>query len=110
YQGGTWGEQPTIEGWNSVTGTVTGIWKIIFSAIFLGYLANLFIGGGMLTYLAVREDDYWDDEDLEDLDKLAKELEDEAKAEAAKTGAEAPKPVADIPKPVEPAAPAPTTT
>lgn len=112
YRGGHWSEAEKIEGYNAVTGTITGIWKIIFSAIFFGYLANLFIGGGMLTYLAVREDDYWDDEDLEDLDKLAKELEDEAKAEAAKTGADAPKPVdapttaAEEPKPVEPATPA----
>ncbi len=82
------GDSSSAEGWSKVTGTVTGVWKIIFSAIFLGYLGNLFIGGGMLTYLAVREDDYWDDEDLEDLDKLAKELEDEAKAEAAKVSPE----------------------
>jgi len=95
-------EESSTEGWSNITGTVTGIWKIIFSAIFLGYLGNLFIGGGMLTYLAVREDDYWDDEDLEDLDKLAKELEDEAKAEAAKVSPEKVSPEAA--KPATPAA------
>jgi hypothetical protein len=76
-------------GWYKVTGAVTGGWKILLGALIVGYCLNLFIGGGMLTYLVVREDDYWDDEDLEDLDKLAKELEEEAKQEAAKGGAQA---------------------
>lgn len=93
---------PTVETWHKVTGSATGVWKILFTVLIGGYLANLFVGGGMLTYLAVREDDYWDDEDLEDLDKLAKELEDEAKAEAAKAAAETP--AAEAPKPAEPAA------
>ncbi len=81
-------EQPSS--YYKATGVVTGIWHIIISAFVLGYCLNLFIGGGMLTYLVVREDDYWDDEDLEDLDQLAKELEQEAKQEAAKEGAGAP--------------------
>ncbi len=95
------------ENWfyNNFTGPVAGIWQIILQALILGYVLNLFISGGMLTYLVVREDDYWDDEDLEDLDKLAKELEEEAKrdqglsptpdakpAEAAKAETTAPKP------------------
>ena len=43
----------------------------------------------MMTYLFVREDDYWDDSDPEDFDKLAKELEEEARqAEAAAAEAE----------------------
>lgn len=79
------------------TGPVTGIWQVIIQALILGYLANLFVAGGMLTYLVVREDDYWDDEDLEDLDKLAKELEEEAKRDQG---------VADTAKPVEAAKPA----
>lgn len=66
------------------TGPITGLWQILISSFILGYCLNLFVGGGMLTYLVVREDDYWDDEDLEDLDQLAKELEEEAKAEQAK--------------------------
>lgn len=86
YGLGTGGE---VGGFHKVTGTVTGIWQIIIAALVVGYALNLFIGGGMLTYLVVREDDYWDDEDLEDLDKLAKELEEEAKQEAAKAAAEA---------------------
>jgi hypothetical protein len=64
-------------------GLIAGFWQTIIGALVLGYCLNLFIGGGMLTYLVVREDDYWDDEDLEDLDKLAKELEEEAKREEA---------------------------
>lgn len=64
-------------------GLIAGFWQTIIGALILGYCLNLFIGGGMLTYLVVREDDYWDDEDLEDLDKLAKELEEEAKREEA---------------------------
>jgi hypothetical protein len=63
---------------------------------------NLLLAGGMVSYLVVREDDYWDDEDLEDLDKLAKELEEEAKREeaalAAAQPAAAPAPAAEPPK------------
>ncbi len=54
-------------------------------ALVLGYALNLFLAGGMLSYLWVREDDYWDDEDLQDLDKLAAELEAEAKQAATPT-------------------------
>lgn len=75
------------------TGPVIGLWQVLIQALILGYLANLFVAGGMLTYLVVREDDYWDDENLEDLDKLAKELEEEAKRDQG---------VADT-KPAEPA-------
>ena len=32
--------------------------------LIIGYALNVFLAGGMLTYLYVREDDYWDDEDL----------------------------------------------
>ena len=74
--------------WGS--GLIAGIWQTLIGALIVGYCLNLFIGGGMLTYLVVREDDYWDDEDLEDLDKLAKELEAEAKQdEAGQPAAEA---------------------
>ncbi len=76
--------------WGS--GLIAGCWQVLVGALILGYCLNLFIGGGMLTYLVVREDDYWDDEDLEDLDKLAKELEDEAKREEAGQPAPAPAP------------------
>ena len=79
-----WGMRQETDGfykWGS--GLVGGFWQTLIGALILGYCLNLFIGGGMLTYLLVREDDYWDDEDLEDLDKLAKELEDEAKREEA---------------------------
>jgi hypothetical protein len=81
------------------TGVITGIWKTLILAVLLGYCMNLLVGGGMLTYLLVREDDYWDDEDLEDLDKLAKELEEEAKrdessAPASQSAAPAPAPAA----------------
>jgi len=86
------------------TGLVVGIWKTLIVAVLLGYCMNLLIGGGMLTYLLVREDDYWDDEDLEDLDKLAKELEEEAKRDEA--GAPAVVPAA--PAPIPPAAAPPT--
>lgn len=75
------------------SGLLTGIWKTIFHALLIGYGLCIFIAGGVLTYLAVREDDYWDDEDLEDLDQLAKELEEEARKEeeaAAKDPALAP--------------------
>lgn len=107
-----------------VTGPVTGVWQVLIQALILGYLANLFVAGGMLTYLVVREDDYWDDENLEDLDKLAKELEEEAKRdqgvateaakpaetakapEAPKPAEAAPAPAAEAPKPPEPPKPA----
>ena len=92
--------ESSINSFHKVTGAVTGVWQVIITGLLLGYCLNLFIGGGMLTYLVVREDDYWDDEDLEDLDQLAKELEDEAKAEASKTGAPA------AAAPIAPAAPA----
>ncbi|MBA3683635.1 MAG: hypothetical protein H0W72_00080 [Planctomycetes bacterium] len=84
------GATPEPSSYYKWTGGATGIWQIIIGAFVLGYCLNLFIGGGMLTYLVVREDDYWDDEDLEDLDQLAKELEEEAKQEAAKESAGAP--------------------
>jgi hypothetical protein len=89
--------------WGS--GLIGGFWQTLIGVLIFGYCLNLFIGGGMLTYLVVREDDYWDDEDLEDLDKLAKELEDEAKREeagqAAPAAAAAPAPT---PPSTEPAA------
>ena len=105
------------------SGPVTGLWQVLILGLILGYLANLFIAGGMLTYLVVREDDYWDDEDLEDLDKLAKELEEEAKrdqgvaSEAAKPAetakapeaakpADAPAAPVETAKPPEPPKPA----
>jgi hypothetical protein len=69
--------------YHDITGPVTGLWQCLIEAMLLGYVLNLFISGGMLTYLVVREDDYWDDENLEDLDKLAKELEEEAKRDQA---------------------------
>lgn len=69
--------------YTNVTGPVEGLWLCLIEAMLLGYVLNLFISGGMLTYLVVREDDYWDDENLEDLDKLAKELEEEAKRDHA---------------------------
>ena len=100
-------------GYYQVTGAVTGGWKTLIGALIIGYCLNLFIGGGMLTYLVVREDDYWDDEDLEDLDKLAKELEEEAKQEAAKSGEPIPAataPTAAVDKPVQPPPAAPTST
>ncbi len=96
----------------NVTGPIAGVWQGIILALILGYVANLFIAGGMLTYLLVREDDYWDDEDLEDLDKLAKELEEEAKrdqaAPAPAAAAPVPAPVATVPAPAPtaPVAPA----
>ncbi len=90
-----------------VTGPVTGVWQCLIEALILGYVLNLFVSGGMLTYLVVREDDYWDDEDLEDLDKLAKELEEEAKRDQAPVPATA-ETVATVPptapKPAEPPA------
>jgi len=79
----------------------------LIQALILGYLANLFVAGGMLTYLVVREDDYWDDENLEDLDKLAKELEDEAKRDqGVATEAAKPAETAKAPEPAKPAEPA----
>jgi hypothetical protein len=111
-----WGTRPTpySDGTNQFhawTGGAAGLWQCLIQALIIGYVANLFIAGGMLTYLVVREDDYWDDEDLEDLDKLAKELEDEAKrdqaAPPAAPAAPAPAPVAEAkaPEPPKPAAP-----
>jgi hypothetical protein len=93
------------------TGPVTGLWQILIQGLILGYVLNLFISGGMLTYLIVREDDYWDDENLEDLDKLAKELEEEAKRDQGVSSSTAAKPAEaakppEPPKPPEPAAPA----
>jgi hypothetical protein len=91
--------------WGS--GLIAGFWQTVIGALVLGYCLNLFIGGGMLTYLVVREDDYWDDEDLEDLDKLAKELEDEAKSEEAGKPAAATPAANPAPAPVPAPAPAP---
>lgn len=65
-------------------GLVVAVWQTLIIALLLGYCMNLALSGGMLTYLWVREDDYWDDEDLQDLDQLAKELEEEAKREDAR--------------------------
>lgn len=111
-----WGTRPSpySDGTNTFhawTGGAVGIWQCLFQGLIIGYVANLFIAGGMLTYLVVREDDYWDDEDLEDLDKLAKELEDEAKRDqAAPPAPVAAAPVAEakpaeVPKPVAPPSP-----
>ncbi len=61
-----------------VTGLLSGIFQTLVIYLIAGYGLNLIIAGGMLSYLHVREDDYWDDEDLADLEKLAKELEEEA--------------------------------
>jgi len=96
-------------------GLVTGIWQCLILVLIYGYVCNLLLSGGMLTYLLVREDDYWDDEDLEDLDQLAKELEDEAKADAAKAQAATAAPAPAVPatppaaeaKPAAPASPPP---
>ena len=79
--------------WAKATGYVVAGWQTLFIALVAGYCLNLALAGGLLTYLWVRENDYWDEEDLQDLDQLAKELEEEAKreeeaeAERAKTGA-----------------------
>ena len=89
--------------YNWGSGLIGGFWQTVVGALVLGYCLNLFIGGGMLTYLLVREDDYWDDEDLEDLDKLAKELEEEAKREDSTQPAPAPAP-ATAPAPAVPPA------
>jgi hypothetical protein len=85
------------------TGPIAGLWQILISSFILGYCMNLFVGGGMLTYLVVREDDYWDDEDLEDLDQLAKELEEEAKQEQAKAPVTSSSASSDAAAPVPPA-------
>ena len=90
-------------GFYEYTGWITGGWQVLILALIVGYGMNLFVAGGMLSYLVVREDDFWDDEDLEDLDKLAKELEEEAKQEqAAESGTPttpAATPTVDAPKP-----------
>ena len=65
-------------------GLIVALWQTLIVALLVGYCMNLALSGGMLTYLWVREDDYWDDEDLQDLDQLAKELEEEAKREDAR--------------------------
>jgi hypothetical protein len=65
-------------------GLIAAGWQTLIVALLVGYCLNLAIAGGMLTYLWVREDDYWDDEDLQDLDQLAKELEEEAQQEATR--------------------------
>ena len=62
-------------------GLITAGWQTLIVSLLVGYCLNLALAGGLLTYLWVREDDYWDDEDLQDLDQLAKELEEEAKRE-----------------------------
>lgn len=65
-------------------GLLVALQKTLIGALIIGYGLNLLLAGGMLTYLWVREEDYWDEEDLQDLDTLAKELEEEArKADAA---------------------------
>ena len=84
-----YGEKNEEKYYDYFTGLITGGWKILITALISGYVVNVFLAGGMLTYLSVREDDYWDDEDLEDLDQLAKELEEEAKREEEKAAAEA---------------------
>ena len=65
-------------------GLVVAGWQTLIVALLVGYCLNLAIASGMLTYLWVREDDYWDEEDLQDLDQLAKELEEEAKRDDAR--------------------------
>lgn len=92
--------QPTASGFHKwFPGLILHVWQVLIGACIIGYVVNVFLAGGTLTYLAVREDDYWDDEDPEDLDKLTKELEEQALKEeqAAKAGA-AP---ADAAKPAE---------
>jgi hypothetical protein len=96
--------------YKDVTGPITGVWQTIIEAAILGYVLNLFISGGMLTYLIVREDDYWDDENLEDLDQLAKELEEEAKRDSGVPAATAPVAAAPTPKPESPPQPTPPST
>lgn len=88
-----WRRDPTVGlgGWAKATGWAVAGWQLAIVALLAGYCINLALAGGLLTYLWVREDDYWDDEDLQDLDQLAKELEEEAKrdeaAERGRTGA-----------------------
>lgn len=65
-------------------GMIAAGWQTLIIGLLVGYCLNLALAGGLLTYLWVREDDYWDDEDLQDLDQLAKELEEEAKREDAR--------------------------
>lgn len=77
----------TYSTWAKITGWGVAGWQLLIVGLLVGYCLNLVLSGGLLTYLWVREDDYWDDEDLQDLDKLAKELEEEAKAEEAKAAA-----------------------
>ena len=89
-------------GWGP--GLIAGAWQTVLLCLLGGYCMNLMVGGGMLTYLLVREDDYWDDEDLADLDKLAKELEEEAKRDEAGSPQAA---AAPAPSPAPPAPPAP---
>ena len=47
-------------------GLVTGAWKILLNVFIIGYLINLGLACGMLTYLIVREDDYGDDDDRDE--------------------------------------------
>ena len=77
-------EQPAWIRW--LPGLLVAVQKTVVGALIIGFALNLFLAGGLLTYLWVREDDYWDEEDLQDLDQLAKELEEEARrAEAPAT-------------------------
>jgi hypothetical protein len=77
-------EQPAWIRW--LPGLLVAVQKTVVEALIIGFALNLFLAGGLLTYLWVREDDYWDEEDLQDLDQLAKELEEEARrAEAPAT-------------------------
>lgn len=78
------------EGFEKWTGMTVAAWQTLIIALLVGYCLNLLLSGGLLAYLWVREDDYWDEEDLQDLDKLAKELEEEAKREDGKTAATMP--------------------
>jgi hypothetical protein len=93
-------------GFVRATGYGVAFWQTVITALIAGYCLNLALAGGLLTYLWVREDDYWDEEDLQDLDQLAKELEEEAKAEEAaeraKTGSTL---VPDAQAPVAPTPP-----
>jgi hypothetical protein len=52
--------------YHDYTGTIIGAWKLIIASFVFGYLLNIFIAAGMLTYLNVREDDYGDDDDREE--------------------------------------------
>ena len=86
------GDQPGWIRW--VPGLLVGVQKTVVGALIIGFALNLFLAGGLLTYLWVREDDYWDEEDLQDLDQLAKELEEEAR--------QAETPAAPVPAPSAP--------